>query len=265
MKLLCNIVFTGITLLWLVSGCSKTNTVGQAGDLQTSDVKSRLNDFDQGKLSLEEITGIEKWGKEWPVQLLAYYESHKKEVTPKMKIAISRCYAGFKRFSESAELAQQYVNVYSNDARGWDILAGARIAGGSLNEGFVAGTNALRLGREANMAGIAITALKLEQFEVFEKNMLPRMLVIKDAGNAVNFTEEDRLEIVNVLVNYSLMRDKKEIFIRALENLTLTPAITNYSDLVENIQAGCNAFGTQETVKICKQLSLTDGGQNSKN
>jgi hypothetical protein len=99
------------------------------GTNETSQIKQKLEMYEKGKITLDELTPEKAESGE---NLIAYYLSHTNEVTVKMKLPISRCFAGSGMFPEAARLSGEYVRVYSNDWRGWKILGGANGVYGQL-------------------------------------------------------------------------------------------------------------------------------------
>jgi hypothetical protein len=134
---------------------------------QLAEVKQKLEAFDKGTISLDEIT-IDR-NEEWGRALLTYYLSDTNAVTTKMKLPISRCFAGFGKYPEALQLAQDYVTVYSNDWHGWRILGGANYLLGHFNASVNAYTNAVRLGDDGSCAKLAIAAMKTDQNDLFVK------------------------------------------------------------------------------------------------
>src|SRR5438445_4111180 len=97
------------TIINAVACFSLVSTIGAAelaaSDLSADDsaaVAGRLKAFEQGKLSLEELT--EASGKKGCEELVAYYMAHTNAVPVKYKLPISRCLGVLDRFSECAKL-----------------------------------------------------------------------------------------------------------------------------------------------------------------
>lgn len=219
---------------------------------ETGKVRQKLEAFADGKLTLEEVTEV--GGEDWGRKLIAYYQTHTNEVTVKMKLAVSRCYAGFGKYSDAAELSTEYLNVYSNDWRGWNILGGAKMMMRSYDEALAATTNAVRLGSEKNLENLGLAALATYRMDVFENMVLQRLLILKDSEQT---SKEKKLTMITALVVYSLQADKKEVFVRALEGLDAAD-IQSEKRLRSSVERGCEMFKANETERLCNQLAKTD-------
>src|ERR1044072_4541710 len=182
MKLLAVCGFIALQLVFNLTLCAADNPVLMKVDLKLTDeesaeVKKMLQEFDSGKLGLDEITSTKDNAK----KIVAYFLAHTNDVSVKMKLPISRVYAGFQNYPAAAALAKDYLNVYTNDARGWDILGAANIMLDSYDEALSALTNAVRYGSDRNLIGLCKMAMETKRFDVLETLALPRMLIAKDA------------------------------------------------------------------------------------
>src|SRR5437899_1942608 len=97
-------------ILSVLSTASAQNPGGAPSAGADDEVKKKLRDFEQGKLSLEALT--EKGGEEFDRRLITFYSQHTNEVSVKALLPISRCYAFFDDFNQAAQLAERYVQVY---------------------------------------------------------------------------------------------------------------------------------------------------------
>src|SRR5271154_3667789 len=79
-------------------------------------------------------------------ELIGYYLAHTNEVSLRAKLLISYCCIGFGLYSNAINFAQEYVNVYSNDFRAWNILGTSYGVINSYDKAIDAFTNAARLG-----------------------------------------------------------------------------------------------------------------------
>jgi predicted nuclease with TOPRIM domain len=76
--------------------------IRQASEAALSATREKLTAFERGKLSLDDLFSPQQGICD---ELAAYYDSQSKEVTPKMKLPISRCLASLGRDLEAARLA----------------------------------------------------------------------------------------------------------------------------------------------------------------
>ena len=214
---------------------------------ETTEVQRRLEAFEHGKTTLENITD----NPEWTLQFIAYYSSRTNDVTTKMKLPISRSFAVWSKYPEAANLAQDYINVYSNDWRGWRVLGGAKLVMGSYNEAISALTNAARLGDEANYVGLGMAALAANRLDVLDSIVVPHLLILKNDG--ARFSKKERLEMRGVLVAYALQANKEEIFVKAIEDVDVND-IVSQEQLKAKVVRGCEQFKSKDLDKICQQI-----------
>ena len=119
---------------------------------------------------------------------------HTNEVTTKMKLPIAKSYAVWARDLQSAELAQDYVDTYSNDWRGWRVLGGSKLMMKSYSEAVDALTKAARLGDDGNYSGLGAAALMADRLDVFRSIALPHLLVIINDTKGFQKSNETRCE-----------------------------------------------------------------------
>jgi len=224
---------------------SPTGFVLTADDVNT--VSNTLSAFEGGGISLDEITvnRDEEWGR----KLLTYYVVHTNAITTKMKLPISRCFAGFGKYPEAAALAQDYVNVYSNDWHGWRILAGADFFMKEFNGALIAYTNAVLFGDDNSYPALGLTALKVDRLDVIS-NTLPRLLALK-SSKATN--RNQALQLATVMIAYSLRTNQKDVFIKAVEGFDPKDILT-HDDVAFLVKQGCNEFKGKDIDSIQQAL-----------
>ena len=127
--------------------------------LFADNVKQKLEAFEKGTITLEELTGSS--GNEGRQEIIEYYLLHTNSVSIKAKLPISRCFASFDKYKEAVQLAEEYAYVYSNDWHGWKILGGANLALGNYAAAVEALTNSAKLGDEYSYAPLVFAALKI--------------------------------------------------------------------------------------------------------
>ena len=215
------------------------------------EVKQKLKAYESGKITLEELT--EKGGAEWDRKLITYYLSHTNEVAVTMKLPIGRCFAVFGSFPEAARLAEDYVQVYSNDWRGWKIVGVANFSIGNFDRALVACTNAVKLGNEGSYGPLAFVALKLDRLDIV-RDIVPRLLELK---NATPTKEIKPLDIVLALVLYSLKADQPDVFVKAVNGVNIKD-IMRREDLKHFVSVGCEQFKSKEVQKICQQIEAAE-------
>src|ERR1022692_1429785 len=182
-----------VAILLALCSCSKTDqnrrAVQEIND--TSEVQNKLTQFEKGRITLNDLTEDATFAK----QLMSYYTLHSNELSLKMKLPISRCFGMAGDSKQAAALALEYVRVYSNDWRGWRILASASITLQDLPQALNAYTNATRLGDDGSYCPLAFVALQLDRLDVVHE-LVPRLLDLKSRPTQ----DVEPLEIVGALV-----------------------------------------------------------------
>ncbi|MBI3848713.1 MAG: hypothetical protein HY298_00270 [Verrucomicrobia bacterium] len=212
---------------------------------ETVDVRQKLEAFEKGKITVEDLTDKAEWGR----KIIAYYLSHTNDVTAKMKLPISRSLAAFEKYPEAAKLAADYVQVYSNDWRGWNILGGANGFMENFDQAVRAFTNAVRLGCESCYAPLAFYAMHVDRLDIVQ-DLVPHLLVLKRSKD----TREIRpLDIVTALALYSLKANQQDIFVKALDGVGVKDILSR-DDLKRLVTDGCKKFKAKEVEKLCQEL-----------
>ena len=214
---------------------------------EQAEVKQKLEAFEKGAMTLKELT--ERGGDEGRQELIDYYLSHTNDVSVKAKLPISRCFAIMENYQQATRLAADYVQVYSNDWHGWKILGTAHMFMVSNNAAVKELTAAAKLGDDYSYAPLAFTALQNDRLDIVS-NLVQRLLVLKKQEPP---PEAGRLDIVTVLVIYSLKADQKEVFIKALEGVS-AKQILSRDDLPQGVKAGCERFKGKAIEKIRQEM-----------
>ena len=219
---------------------------------ESVEVKQKLESFDKGTATLDSLTDSQ----EWTMKLLEYYVMHTNKVTTKMKLPIAKSYAVWGKYPEAVTLAQDYVNVYSNDWRGWRVLGGCKLITGSYSEALDALTNAVCLGDKQNYAALGFAALKVDRLDVFKSMVAPYLLML--INNTEQFPEKERNQMRGLLIAYALKIDNKPIFIKAIAGFDLS-TISQWEELKDLIVQGCDRFKGTDIDKIRKELETNVG------
>ena len=232
--------------LWRISA-AEVSASTSADDLRQAGESIRK--FERGTSQLVELSEAE--GSRGRQRLISYYVSNANTntISLKAKLLISRCFALEKDFREAALLAEQYVQVYSNDWRGWRILGSSSCALSNWNKGVMAFTNAVILGDEACYQLLAIAALQADRLDLV-RDIVPHLLILKEAKRT---DENDKLEIVMGLALYAFKADQKDVFVKALERVP-AEKILSRKDVTMVVEWGCEKFTNAEVRSICKQL-----------
>ena len=211
------------------------------------EAERKLEAYEKGKLSLQDLN--EKAGEEGCKQLIGYYLLHTNDISPKAKLPISRCYAAFAMYPDVVKLASEYVSVYSNDWHGWRILGTAYDLMNSSTKSINAYSNAVRLGDTKSYESLAGVALKNHQPEIV-RDLVPKLIALKDGKQT---PRDNKLNVISILLFYSIDADRKDVFIRTLEGEDMKDMLSN--DMIKkNIMTGCKRFEGLEIDVIRHEL-----------
>jgi hypothetical protein len=225
---------------------------------QAAEVKQKLEAFEKGTMTLKELT--ENDGDAGRQELIDYYLSHTNDVSVKAKLPISRCFAILDKYQQAAQLAAEYVQVYSNDWHGWKILGFANLTMGNYSAAVAALTNSARLGDEYSYDLLAFAALKIDRLDIVS-NLVQHLLVLKKREPP---PEAVPLDIVIVLVIYSLKANQQDIFVKALDGVS-AKQILSRDDLPQGVKAGCERFKGKDIDKIRQEMESAASSTNSVN
>jgi RHS repeat-associated protein len=164
-------------------------------------------------------------------------------------------------YPEAAQLARQYVNVYSNDWRGWRVLGGTYILMKSYNESIFAYKNAVRLGDKESCQPLAAAAIKADKINIINE-IVPELMDLKDAKAT---PEKDKLNCISILLLYSVKSDRKDIFIKTLAGENIKQILQN-DDVKLDLISGCKYFEGKDIEKIRQSLeAVMEENSNSSN
>ena len=214
---------------------------------EQAEIKQSLSAFERGEIGLDEASGLPNSCD----KVVSYYVLHTNDVSVKMKLPISRSFAMSEQYSEAAKLAQEYINVYSNDWHGWRVLGGANMAMQLYDQAVSAYTNAVRLGDEEDYAALGAAAWAADRLDVLQDTVVPRLLVSKD--DTARFSKEKRLEMRMILAGYSLRVDKQDIFTEALDGVDFQDVL-HRDDLKQLVIVGCERFKGKDIDNIRRKL-----------
>lgn len=246
MKTLCALI---LALCLLIAPTVAHADSTQLSDKELNQTKQRLQAYERGLLTFEEISGAQNITN-LPVitNIVFFYQNHSNEVTLKMLLPVSRCYMIMGKSSEAGALATKYLNVFSNDCRAWDILYASKAYEGSYDKAFEIGTNALALGCEKNLITLGMIALQTGHSDTVEK-LVPRLLALKNK----EADPPTKREMLSLLTCYSVITTNKQLFISALQGEKAKDLRPN-RDLQSWVKKGCELFKAKETEQICKEL-----------
>lgn len=248
MKTVCTVTMLAVGLAALTA-CKKDSITLE--DKEERAVRLKLESFEKGELSLDEVTSTEPGGASpaWVHRMVEYYESHSNDITLKMTLPISRCYAAMEQYPIALSLAQGYVTVFSNDWHAWRILGTVNYFMTNFQAAVTAYSNAVWFGDEVSYAQLAMTAMEADQDNIVG-NILPKLFLLKDSKTTESV---DRLELVGVLVIYAIRNHQEDVFLKAVEGLE-PKDILAHEDLWGPVKQACERFKTKTTEDFYRKL-----------
>ena len=227
---------------------------------QATEVKQKLEAYEKGEIHMQDLT--EKAGSEGCRELIGYYLLHTNDISVKEKLPISRTFAAGEMYPQAIKLAQEYVNVYSNDWLGWKMLGYCYNSINYSNEAINGYSNAVRLGDKDSYEPLAGVALKYGRIDVV-RDIVPQLMAIKEAKQT---PEENRINIITILLFYSMKTDQKDIFIKTLKGEDLRK-FTKDNTIKKDIISGCAYFEDEDTnkdiAKIRQEMEAATSSTNS--
>jgi tetratricopeptide (TPR) repeat protein len=214
---------------------------------QAASVKKKLEAYEKGVLHLRDLT--ENAGTEGCRELIGYYLLHTNDISVKAKIPISRTFAAGEMYPQAIKLAQEYVNVYSNDWLGWSLLGYYYSSINYSNEAINGYSNAVRLGDKDSYEPLAGNALKYGRTDVV-KNIVPQLMALKESKQT---PEENKLNLISMLLFYSAKTDQKNIFIQTLKGEDMGKILKDDA-VKKNIISGCAFFEDEDTNKDIEKI-----------
>jgi hypothetical protein len=217
-------------------------------ETESQEVREKLGAFDMGNITLDSLTT----NTDGAMKLIEYYLSPTNGVTTKMKLPISKSFAIWGQYPQAAELAQDYVKVYSNDWRGWRVLGGSEVMMKNYDVATKALLKAEQFGDEKNDLALGIAALAVNRLDILEKVVVPHLLV--QIYDGAKFPEKQRIQMRGCLIAYALKTDKEDIFIKAVVGVDLSK-ISEWSELKDQIALGCRVFKGPDIDTIRQELN----------
>jgi len=223
---------------------------------EEAEARQKLDAFEKGNVSLDDLTK----NREKCDELIKYYLSHTNEISIKARLPISRCYALKGVYADAARLAQEYVNVYSNDWRGWKILGGSSFLMQSYDKSVQAYSNAVRLGDENSYEPLALAAIKGDRMYII-RGIIPELMNLKSAKQT---PEDNRVHLISILLFYSVKTNQKDVFIKTLEGADMRTILQD-NDVRLDVTSGCQLFNGKDIDSIRQESAAAPGGSSSSN
>jgi tetratricopeptide (TPR) repeat protein len=223
---------------------------------EQAEVRQKLDAFENGNISVDDLTK----DKEKCDELIKYYLSHTNKFSIKAKLPISRCYALKGVYPDAARFAQEYVNVYSNDWRGWKILGGSSFFMKSFDKSVQAYSNAVRLGDENSYEPLALAAIKGDRMYIIG-GIIPELMSLKSAKQT---PEDNRVHLISILLFYSVKTNQKDVFIKTLEGVDMRTILQD-NDVRLDVTSGCQLFKGKDIDNIRQESAVATGGSSSSN
>ena len=181
--------------------------------------------------------------------MIDYYLANTNRITAKEKLAISRCYIAFGDFPDALPLARDYVNTYSNDFHGWGALAYCYVAMTNHAQAIDCYLKSVELGDKAAYQALAGEAIRSQRLDIIGK-IVPQLIALQRAKET---SQDDKISLTRILLAYSLMADKQEIFAQTLQGQNMKELLKN-DKVREDVTSGCQMFKGEDIDKIRLKL-----------
>jgi tetratricopeptide (TPR) repeat protein len=208
-------------------------------------IQEKLKAFENGTIGLEELTedGVLRQ------LMICYYTNHPENVSIKAKLAVSRSFVMEHDFQRAAQLAEEYVAVYSNDYRGWRLVGAANSMQNRSDRAMEAYTRAVALGDETCLSSLAAAAVEAHRLDVV-RGIVPQLLRQKQSVGPPKFV---KLEILGTLSFYAEKVGDKATFVKALEG-EKAEDILSRTDIATQVDETCQKLQAAEVEVLCRQI-----------
>lgn len=175
-------------------------------------LRQELRNNDEGKTDL-----YAKGNPELCRQLVAYYFARTNTISTKAKLPISRCMGMGGYYPEAVMLAEEYLQVYSNDWRAWRIVGLAAYQEKSYGQACNALTNAIAYPEAADLHYVlAVCALMSGRLEIV-REVAATLLKQRDTAERDTRT---KIEITHTLIYCAVATKDRELFLKSLDGLS---------------------------------------------
>ncbi|HVU26196.1 MAG TPA: hypothetical protein VHG71_00400 [Verrucomicrobiae bacterium] len=219
------------------------NSLSSTNQIVTA--KQKLDLFENGKITLEDLTT----NKENCDELADYYLLHKNEISTKSKLVIGRCYALEGAYPDAIRLTQEYVNIYSNDFRGWRVLGGSYALMNSFDKSIQAYKNAIQLGDTNSYESLALAAMQGNRMDIMGE-IASQLMALKNSSLT---SKQDRINLITILLFYSAKTYQKDLFIKTLEGENMKEILQD-NKVKQDVISGCGLFKGADIDKIRQEM-----------
>ncbi|HVU06999.1 MAG TPA: hypothetical protein VHG89_00480 [Verrucomicrobiae bacterium] len=183
-------------------------------------------------------------------ELIGYYLGHTNDVSLKAKLLISYCCIGFGLYSNSIDFTKQYLNIYSNDFRAWNMLGTTYLILKSPDKAIDAYTNSVRLGYKMGYIALAGAAINDDKWDIVQ-SVIPQLTDLKKVKN---LSPDDKHGLVAILLSYAVRTDRKDMFVENFNELDVKDMISSWDDLKQIITYGFKQFKGADIDKIRQEI-----------
>ena len=223
---------------------------------QAAVIGQKLKDYEVGKLDLESF-GEKAQSDEWR-QLIGYYLLHTNDISTKAKLPVGRCYAQFNMIAQATQLGEEYVNVYSNDWRGWRLLGYCYDVSDNANKAILAYSNCAELGHTLSYEQLGGCAARNNRWDVV-KSIAPQLLALEKSKAT---PQDTKLNVITILLMYSMAKGQKEIFVETLQGENMNDILQNKGvrqDVTSGLEIFSGAFSSKDIDEIRQKVKAATG------
>lgn len=208
-------------------------------------VQSRIRENEAGRIDLYSMAD-EAFG----TKFIAYCENTTNRIPTKAKLALSRCIGRAGRLSEAIKLAEEYVQVYSNDWRGWRIIGVAAYNGHDFAKALAPLEKGVKLGGvegEELHLPLADCAYKMGRMDILD-TLVPSLIKLRQSAE---IPEAEKQQITLLLVLHSFDKNDPGLFVKGLEGITMDQILADNS-LRVSLLMGWNLFHPKKVAPLWK-------------
>jgi tetratricopeptide (TPR) repeat protein len=235
------------------------DSFAQVGDsaktLDEKTAEQELQAVDSGKLALGDLDLSHCQA------LVQYYEHTTNQLTPKMKLVLSKCLASSGRYAEATNLVAPYVKLYPRDPSGWKIMGMACYELKAYDTALVALTNLVALGDYANYAGLTATAIALDREDLYPV-IAQNLRRLKDSQKYSD-KGDFRSDCIVMLIDLALIENSSNWMAQAVENASVEEVMSRH-DFTRVMLEACEQFTNMPAIQsLCQKVQYLSSFTNS--
>lgn len=240
-----------IVAVSLFDACGQNSTLNTNASLASADIKSIRNFLSDYSKRIDELQ--EFYEPEHSLtrkKAIAYFLTISNQIPIEQKIVIAACMGKENDFKGATVLLEEYVQVFTNVARGWAMLGACYGMLDQYEKSIGPYEKAVALGDDASIPSLCGLALHVGRMDVIKKH-LSDLMRLKRRGI---LPERVKGNVIGILISYAVETNDEDMFIRTTEDMNLD------SDLLRDnvrsaIDVACKRFNSPKAKEICQKIS----------